>query len=382
MKFAGNSEKIRHSKFNNSDNMNPDLMTSDMHDQDKKTVLLTGVGGFIGSHFLEFFLQLGWKVIGLDSFRHKGTFCRLDELDGVKEAMHEGRFQYFLHDLTVPLDKNLRHKLWLAMGGQLDYIISMASNSAVERSITDPGECWRNNCDIILNMLEFAREIPPKVFLHISTDEVYGDYNREDDIGFEPYATLLPSNPYAASKAAQEMLAQAYWRTYEVPVVICNTMNNIGERQDTEKFLPRIIQLLSTGKSIPIYTDNQGKIGSRVYLDAQNHADAVRFIIEHCPVPMYAGGTSGYERPAKWNICGDTELNNLELAELVARLMQKELKTELVKARSARPGYDKRYLLDNSGLHQAGWRPLWSFNATLERIVHHTLQSPWWIGSE
>jgi dTDP-glucose 4,6-dehydratase len=366
-----------------------------------KTVLLTGVGGFIGAHFLEhLYWNTDWKIIGLDSFYHKGTTSRLDDLScwnhqlaqGMYDASYEPRIEILKHDLTVPFDPALIHRIELSTGKAWEdtdngllptryngvyAIINLASNSAVERSISNPGECWLNNCEIALHMLELARKLKPQVFLQVSTDEVFGDYSGEG-VGHHEWDTLLPSNPYAASKAAQEMLCQAYWRTYDLPVVICNTMNNIGERQDSEKFLPKLIEKISKGERVQIYTDDEGNVGSRVYLDAKDHARMVAGICDVWPV-KYSDGT--HDRPDKYNIAGDTELNNLEFAQLVAKIMDKPLDYELVRAKSARPGYDKRYLLDGSKLRK------WNFGActplvdTVKRIVEHAKMKPWWIGA-
>jgi len=347
-----------------------------------KSVLITGAGGFIGAHFVEHFLaHTDFKVVGLDSFWHKGTTTRLSDIPLVMESLSSGKFQCFKHDLTTRIDSSLNKQIGKACNWKVDYVINLASNSAVERSMTDPTECWRNNCDIILNMLEFVRSgIGCEKFLQMSTDEVYGDYVGTGAGNIE-WDTMLPSNPYAASKAAQEMLCQAYWRSFETPIVIVNTMNNIGERQDAEKFLPKIIEYVSTGKTLKVYTDNAGKPGSRVYLDAKNHASAVEFILRNCPVYPYNRGYGDYDRPAKVNVAGDNELDNFEFAKLVARLMGKELNAALVTSESVRPGYDKRYLLDGKVMENMGWKPPIAFEDTLARIIKHSQDKPWWIGA-
>lgn len=330
-----------------------------------KNVILTGIGGFIGSHCLEYFLEkTDWNIIGIDSFRHKGTYSRLNEVSNYSAD----RVKIYHHDLSVPIDEQLQKRL-----DKVDYIISMASDSAVERSASDPVACMRNNSDLAINMLELARKLKPEIFFHISTDEVYGDAKAGES--HKEWSTILPSNPYSASKAAQEAYAIAYWRTFGVPVVITNTMNNIGEWQDYEKFLPKLIRLIATGQEMPIYADNEKEIGTRFYLHAKNHADALVFLSKQ-PVSLY---NSGAERPDRYNICGDVELNNLEFAQLVAKMMDKPLKYKLVKSESARKGYDRRYALDGTKMKDLGWVPPIGFEESLERIIKWTLDNPHWI---
>jgi dTDP-glucose 4,6-dehydratase len=237
-------------------------------------------------------------------------------------------------------------------------------------------------------MLEFARKIKPKRFFQISTDEVYGEAPPLPSPGHKEWATITPNNPYAASKAAQEALAIAYWRTYDVPVVITNCMNIIGEWQDPEKFLPKIIQSVARGREVPIYADPQygaspddpakWSIGSRVYLDARNKADALKFLTT-IPVVRYGGFGGNNQQPDRYNICGDIELNNLQLAQKVAEIMGKPLNYKMISSESARPGYDRRYALDNSKLKALGWQEPIAFEDTLRRIIFWTLQNEQWL---
>lgn len=337
-----------------------------------KRVLLTGASGFVGHHFLEYFIKnTDWFIVCLDSFRHKGTYSRLSELDLPKE-----RCLILSHDLSVPLDDVVEKRI-LGNNSTLDIIINVASNSAVERSIIDPGSCWRNNCELIYNILEFSRKIQAKAFFQISTDEVYGDC-----VGIKPHHewdVICPSNPYAASKAAQEALSFSYFRTYNIPIVITNCMNVIGARQDKEKFLPKIISKIALGETLEIYSDfnekNEPVIGSRFYLHAKNHADAIVWLSKR-KISKYLEGN---EKPDRYNIVGEIELDNLELAMNVAKIMGKKLKYKLVSSNSLRPGYDKRYALDGSKIKKMGWESPIEFMDGLSEIIEWTLKNPWWI---
>lgn len=349
-----------------------------------KRVLLTGHGGFVGHHCLEYFLQhTDWDLICIDSFRHKGTCRRVLEI-----TENNPRVKTFKHDLSTPFDQQLQNLIFerriengCVVEKPIHYIINMASESAVERSTTDPVSCLRNNYELCLNMLEFARSCKKlELFIQISTDEVYGEAPENE--AHKEWAPILPSNPYAASKAAQEAMAIAYWRTYNLPIVITNTMNIIGERQDPEKFLPKIIQKIALGQEMPIYGNSPNSIGSRIYLHACNMADALVFISKHKPSvysDLVKSGKTGEARPDRYNICGDTELNNLELALMVAEIMGKKLNYKLIPSESARPGYDRRYALDGSKIAALGWEQPIEFRESLERIVKFTMQNPHWL---
>lgn len=347
-----------------------------------KRVLLTGPGGFIGAHCVKYFLKnTDWHIIGLDSFRHKGTYSRLSEI----ENLDHSRFEILKHDLTVPIDIQLENRIMSrrinergqVVESKIDYIINMASDSAVERSVSDPGWCWRNNCELAYNMLELARRIKPKIFFQVSTDEVYGDC--PENYSHAEWDVIIPSNPYAASKAAQEALAISYWRTFDVPVVLTNCMNCIGTWQDKEKFLPKLIWKIATDQEMEIYADiaadGSAKIGSRFYLHCENHADIFRWLSTR-PVASYQKGDA---RPDRYNVVGEVELNNLEMAQLIAEIMGKKLNFKLVPSDSARRGYDRRYALDGSKLKELGWQPPVEFKQGLEEIVQWTLAHPWWI---
>lgn len=349
-----------------------------------KRVLFTGHGGFVGHHCLEYLLtHTDWEFICIDSFRHKGT-CRR-----VVEVADNPRVRTYRHDLSSPFDQQLQNLIFDRKiddrGGLVEkpihYIINMASESAVERSTTDPVSCLRNNYELAINMLEFARSCKTlELFIQISTDEVYGEAPAND--AHKEWAPILPSNPYAASKAAQEAMSIAYWRTFNLPIVITNTMNIFGERQDPEKFLPKIIQRVAKGEEMPIYGDSPQSIGSRIYLHAHNMADALLFIANRKPTlysDLLKSGQTGDSRPDRFNICGDTELNNLELAQMVADIMGTKLNYRLIPSESARPGYDRRYALDGSKMAALGWKQPIPFRESLEQTVKFTLANPHWL---
>jgi len=341
-------------------------------------LLLTGIGGFIGAHTAEWILKYtDWELIGIDSWKphHKCDRNRLTVLLEGLPDIERSRLTIHRWDLSDEFSESFKRQLVLGHGETVDYIINMASDSHVTRSISEPGRCWTNNCNLIYNMLELGRLLRPKKFIQVSTDEVYGDAGW-DGPGHEEWSTILPSNPYSASKAAQEALATAYWRTYKLPVMITNTMNVIGEMQDPEKFLPRVISYLKENKTLQLHADGEDKIARRVWLDAKNMAAALTHICNNVePVFM----EDGADRPWKFHIVGETELDVLSLAKLISVKTGKDLDYSLVRGDKVRPGYDRRYALVDKNLKSTGFSAPFDFDQTIERIINWYAKNEHWL---
>jgi dTDP-glucose 4,6-dehydratase len=340
-------------------------------------VLLTGASGFVGSHVLRHLLvNTDWQIVCPYTFRHKGLPARINSSVCDQEEWAE-RVDLIHWDLRTPADP-----MTLTWMDGVEAILNVASESHVDRSIAEPGPFIRNNVDLMLNVLELARQIKPRIVLQMSTDEVYGpaplNYShREWDV-------ITPSNPYSASKAAQEAIAISYWRTYGVPLVITNTMNIVGEMQDPEKFVPMIIRSLKARKQILVHTSPQGMPGSRFYLHARNLADAwlylVRWYDGNGNVPLYPDAL----RPYRVNIVGEREIDNIRMVRTIARIMNidQDLVTDLlmpVDFHGARPGHDLRYALDGTRMSELGWRAPVSMDEAMERTVAWTLAHPEWL---
>lgn len=337
-----------------------------------KRLLLTGIGGSIGCHFMaHIFHNTDWDVIGIDSFRHKGWTDRV-KLMMESHPDWEPRLKIFTHDLAAPMSPLLKNKI-----GHIDYLISMASLSDVEFSIQDPVPFIQNNVNLVLNVLEYAREVKPEIFVQISTDEVYGAVStKHDDLRVE-WDAIIPSNPYAASKACQEAIAISYWRTYGVPVILTNTMNNFGEMQQSSKFPAMIQKWITEGKKITIH-GKENHIGSRSYIHSRNFADAVLFLLKNCPPHMHVPNTA--DRPDRYNITGDKQLDNLELAQLISKLMgQEKLDYELVDTHTQRPGHDPHYGLDGTKLKKLGWTSPISFEDSLNNVIEWQKEHQEWM---
>ena len=314
-------------------------------------ILITGASGFIGSEVLKYLLKTtDWDIVCICSWKHRGT---------PENVVKDPRVKVITHDLIAPLTETTVQEL-----GAIDYIINIASESHVDRSITDPVTFIQNNVNLTLNMLELARELKPKKFLQFSTDEVYGV--APDGVDHVEWSPIIPSNPYAASKAAQEAIAVSYWRTYGLPIVITNTMNVYGETQDWEKFIPLCVKKITNGEKLTIHGKPDGTPGSRSYIHVNQVAEAVKYIIDNVDVPVYPNA----DRPQRLNLVGEEEVDNLALAQRIAGYLGKELKYEVVDFHSSRPGHDTRYSLDGSKLANLGWKPKNTLTTRLKETVY------------
>lgn len=335
-----------------------------------KRVLLTGIGGSIGIHlFAHICHNTDWHVVGTDSFRHKGWTDRITEMLKLHPEWRD-RLTLITHDLTAPFSELTKQKM-----GKVDIIVSMASLSDVEASINDPVTFIRNNVDLTVNLLEYAREVKPKTLVVFSTDEVYGP-TQDKETQYDEWSPMVPSNPYAASKAMQEMAAIAYWRTYNVPVIITNTMNNFGEMQQSSKFPVMIQKAVENGTEVTVHTGETG-IGSRSYIHSRNASDALIFILKNFPAHIHIPETA--DRPDRYNIAGDRQLDNLELAQEIAKTMGKELKYNVVDFHHTRPGHDPHYGLTNTKLKELGWSPPVTFEESLKNTIEWQTNNKEWI---
>tara|TARA_B110000971_G_C19912854_1_gene455367 strand:+ start:8 stop:1006 length:999 start_codon:yes stop_codon:yes gene_type:complete len=321
-----------------------------------KTILITGGCGFIGHHFVEhIFLNTNWNIIIIDKLSYASNgFERLRDTG----CLNNERIKIFTNDLVNSIPEGLRKEL----GFDINYIVHMAAETHVDNSIKDPKLFLDNNINSTLNLLEYSRNLfNLEIFFYFSTDEVFGP--ALDDTLFKEWDRHKPTNPYSASKSAAEQICIAYENTYKVPLMIVNVMNAFGERQHVEKFIPLCINKILNNETIQIHSyPDKKESGTRFYIHGRNIASAVLFLIQK--------GSIG----EKYNIAGEKEVSNLEMAQMIAKYVGKELKYEMVDFHSDRPGHDLRYGLDGSKLFDMGFKLPVNFEESVKKTIEWTIQ--------
>ena len=337
-----------------------------------KTALITGGAGFIAHHLIARILKdTDWNIVTLDRLDYSGNLNRLNDiLEYECTPEQRKRVRVVWHDLKAELNPLVRKEI-----GKVDYVLHLAAGSHVDRSIDYPMEFVMDNVVGTCNILDFARSQDIERFLYFGTDEVFGP--APDGIKYKEDDRYNSTNPYSASKAGGEELAVAYENSYNLPVSVTHTMNVFGERQHPEKYIPMCIRRARDGDVITVHSDKTKTVaGSRHYIHADDVSSAVLFLLN------YKGTfapTWGNAKCPKFNIVGSEELNNLELAQIIADAQGKELKYEMVDFHSSRPGHDLRYALDGSKMKELGWIPAKSVRDRIAQVTNWTLQNERWL---
>ena len=326
-----------------------------------KSIIVTGGCGFIGHHFVQHIIKnTDWNIIILDKLTYASYGLERIKEIGVFENKRVKVITYDLqHEISIGVKKEI--------GTNIDFIVHMAAETHVDNSIEEPIPFIKNNVMSTVNMLELARTLPNlKIFFYFSTDEVYGP--ALNDKLFKEDERHNPTNPYSASKSAAEQVCVAYGNTYNIPIIRINVMNAFGERQHVEKFIPKVIKKILKNELVYIHSYPDKKTsGTRFYIHARNISAAVLFLIHNGKI-----GES-------YNLTGEKEISNLDMAKMIASYMNKELNYELVDFHSDRPGHDLRYGLDGSKMEQMGWKLPVSFDEALQKTVQWTLKNEKWL---
>jgi dTDP-glucose 4,6-dehydratase len=331
----------------------------------KKTILITGGAGFIGSHVVRLFVNKypDYRIINLDGLTYAGN------LENLRDLENSPNYEFVKADISI--EKQVMQAFY---NHQPDSVIHLAAESHVDRSISNPTEFIYTNIIGTVNLLNAARMIwqendADRRFYHISTDEVYGSLG--DNGAFTETTPYDPKSPYSASKASSDHLVRAYHHTFGLPVVLSNCSNNYGPNQFPEKLLPLFINNIRHNKPLPVY----GKGANvRDWLYVEDHARAIDDI--------FHSGKDG----ETYNIGGNNEWKNIDLILILCRLMDEKLKRpagtseKLINYVKDRAGHDLRYAIDSSKLQkELGWKPSVTFEEGLSRTIDWYLDNQDWL---
>jgi len=324
-----------------------------------KTVLVTGGRGFIGSHFVRLIVEQGeWRVVNLDKLSYAGSLKNLEDL---KEGTG---YRFVKGDIVDPTSVGS-----LFQGERPWAVVNFAAESHVDRSILDPSPFFRTNIMGVEVMLEAARRHGVERFVQVSTDEVYGDAEEKEP--FHEGSPLTPSKPYAASKAAADLLCLAYWRTFDLPVLIVRSTNNYGPFQFPEKLIPLMITNALNNEDLTVYGDGGQR---RDWLYVEDNGAAIFRVL--------ASGQVG----SIYNVGAGGNGTNLEVVRAICRLLAEEGGLDLeallrrIRFITDRPGHDRLYALNTGRIHEElGWSPQVAFETGLRRTVRWYLDHQDWV---
>jgi dTDP-glucose 4,6-dehydratase len=312
--------------------------------------LVTGGLGFIGSHFVRLALrerpQL--QVVNLDAMTYAGNPLNLRDVEP------NPRYRFVKGDVCDAA------AVRRALGDGADAILNFAAETHVDRSIVDPEAFLRTDALGTHVLLQAAREFAIPRYLQVSTDEVYGDVPRGESLESDP---LRPRSPYAASKAAGDLLALAYHATYNAPVLITRGSNTYGPYQYPEKIVPLFVTNLIDDRPVPLYGDG---LQVRDWLYVDDHARAILHVLECGEIGNI------------YNVSGETPRTNLELTRALTRSCGRSMETH-VEHVADRPGHDRRYAVNSGKLRALGWRPQVAFSDGIARTIDwYRANEAWW----
>jgi len=313
-------------------------------------ILVTGGAGFIGSNFIRYQLEnYDDQIINVDKLSYAGN------LDNLKAVENSPNYEFKKIDICN------KEKIDQIMHQGIDYIVNFAAESHVDRSIKDPSVFVKTNIEGTQNLLDLALKFGVKKFVQISTDEVYGSLGSEGK--FKEDSPLNPSSPYAASKAAADLLVKSYAKTYELPVNITRSSNNFGPYQYSEKLIPLFIINALQNEKLPLYGDGSN---IRDWIYVKDNCRAIDLVMRR--------GDSG----EIYNIGANNEKSNLEITQKILSLLSKS--ALLIKHVEDRKGHDFRYAVDTSKIkNKLGWEAESDFEQAIEKTLNWYLDhKQWW----
>lgn len=304
-------------------------------------ILVTGGAGFIGSNYVHYLLtETSDRVITLDSLTYAGS---LDNLSG---TLDHSRHKFIEGDICDS-------ELVADIIEDVDIVVNFAAESHVDRSIEGAKPFVTTNVQGTQTLLDAAKDANIKRFLQISTDEVYGQIL---DGTFSEDDPLNPRNPYSATKASADLLAQSFHTTHDVPVLITRTCNNFGPRQHHEKLIPKFIRNAAAGEPLPVYGDGSN---IREWIYVGDNCRALDLVLREGDVGEI------------YNIGSHTEKTNLEVTKIILDVIGAD--EDLIEFVDDRAGHDQRYALQTEKIEALGWEPEYTFEEGLKRTIEYYL---------
>jgi dTDP-glucose 4,6-dehydratase len=315
----------------------------------KNRIIITGGCGFIGSNFIQFIMKKypHIKIINIDKLTYSGN------LNNLKDITNNPNYTFIQEDIC-------NHNSMLEIIKEGDVIVNFAAESHVDNSILDPQVFIKTNILGAHSILEAARKKNAELFMQISTDEVYGSLNFDQNSSKE-IDSLSPSSPYSASKAAAEMICIGNMKTFKQPIIITRSSNNFGPYQFPEKVIPLFVTNLLEGKKVPVY--GTGK-NIRDWIYVLDNCEAIEFIINN--------GKAG----EIYNIGGGNEIQNIDLTRKILKYMG--LGDSYMDFVIDRKGHDLRYSLNSSKIKNLGWNPKFTFEEAFHLTINWYKQNKWW----
>lgn len=337
-------------------------------------VLVTGGAGFIGHSLIENLLKnTDYEIITLDRLDYSGNLNRISNIMESFDDSTQKRLQIIHHDLKAEVNRLVSNKI-----KNVKHIFHLAASSHVDRAIQDPLSFVMDNVVATCNILNYSRSLENlDSFFYFSTDEVFGPAN--EGVKYNEWDRYNSTNPYSASKAGGEELAISFQNTYGLPVVVTHCMNVFGRRQHPEKYIPNTISKILNNDKITIHSDKNNIPGSRHYIHTDDVSSAVIEILKNKNSLQEKTYDKFGANCLKVNIASNLELNNFEVAEIIAKKLNKKFEYEFIDVPSNRPGHDLRYALDNSILNSIGWEAEKSNKKGIEDVVDWYLKNDEWL---
>lgn len=319
----------------------------------RKKVLVTGGAGFIGGNFVQYMVDKykSYDIYNLDLLTYAGDLTKHKDIE-VEENY------YFIQCDIADREAIFKH----FENEKFDYVVHFAAESHVDRSITDPGIFIKTNVMGTQVLLDASKEYDVSKFIHISTDEVYGELDFDPTKFFTEKTPLQPNSPYSASKTSSDLLVRAYHETYGLPMNITRCSNNYGPYHFPEKLIPLSISRVLNDEKVPVYGDGKNV---RDWLHVYDHCTAIDLVLHQ--------GVNG----EVYNVGGHNERTNLEVVKTIIQALNKS--EDLIEFVEDRLGHDQRYAIDPTKLEKLGWEPTYNFDTGIDQTIHWYLENKeWW----